>query len=171
VIFLKNADLFKKAPKNMKNHKAEKAKNLNGKKLKIGIIFSRFNDSIGKELLKTTIEKLKKLGTKNIKIIEVPGTLEIPFAAAKLIKQKKLHAIIALGVVIKGETPHFDLVCQESHRGIMDLNLKGEIPIIFGIITAFNVKQAKERICKGEEYAETAIEMAIIQPQKSTSKS
>ena len=92
---------------------------LNGKPYKFAIILSRYNDDIGNELLKNTHESLLTNGTKikNIKLFRVPGALEIPIIANTLALKNKFDAIIALGVVIKGETPHFDLVTRECYRG------------------------------------------------------
>jgi 6,7-dimethyl-8-ribityllumazine synthase len=144
-----------------------KAKKLQGKGLKIAVILSRFNDDIGNELLKNTETTLLKNGvaTQNIKVVRVPGALEIPFAAQIVAKRKKYDAIIALGVVIKGATPHFEYVSQECYRGLMEVSLKNEVPIIFGVLTVLNEKQARERTSKnrmnkGEEYALAALEMA-----------
>jgi len=148
---------------------SSKAQISNAKNLKIAVILSRFNDSLGNELYENTLQTLKKQGVKagNIKLIRVPGALELPLAAKLLAKQKKFHAIIALGVVIKGETPHFEHVCTQSQRGLMDVQLQTEIPVIFGVITANTVKQAKDRVeksklNKGKEFSESAIEMAAL---------
>ena len=140
-----------------------------GKNLKICIIFSTFNDIIGSHLLTNTKNALVQYGvlSKDIEIIKVPGALEIPFAAKECINSGKYHAIITLGIVIKGDTPHFDLVANESYRGIMHLNITSDIPVIFGIITANNKKQAedralKDKLNKGPEFAEAAIVMANL---------
>jgi len=136
------------------------------KKLKIAVVFSMFNSSIGNKLLKSTITNLIRLGVteKNIHVFNVPGALEIPLAAQK-ISQKKYDAIIALGIVIKGDTYHFEIVSHESHRALMDVSLKRKIPVVFGIICTYSEKQARERadakkMDKGREFAETAVEMA-----------
>ena len=141
--------------------------NLNGKNLRIAIILARYNDGIGSVLLKNTHETLLSRGVKesSVKVIRVPGALELPLAAKLAAKKKVFDAIIALGVVIKGETPHFEHVCRESLRGLMDVGLETKTPVIFGVITALNVAQARERadknkLNKGREYAEAAIEMA-----------
>lgn len=138
-----------------------------GKNLRIAIIISRFNDSLGNILLKNTQEHLLKNGvlSKNILTTKVPGALELPLAAKILAKTEKYDAIIALGIVIKGETSHYDIVSNESHHGLMQATLETEIPIIFGVITALNLKQAvdrveKDKLNKGREFAESAIEMA-----------
>ena len=142
---------------------------LNGKPYKFAIILSRYNDEIGNELLKNTHESLLTNGTKikNIKLFRVPGALEIPIIANTLALKNKFDAIIALGVVIKGETPHFDLVTRECYRGLMDISLCSDTPIIFGVLATNNLKQAKDRSAKskmnkGREFAEAAIEMAAL---------
>ena len=146
---------------------SSKPTNRSGKGLRIAIILARYNDGIGSVLLKNTHETLRHHGVKDsdIKLLRVPGALELPLAAKLAAKTKNFDAIIALGVVIKGETPHFEHVCRESLRGLMDAGLETEIPVIFGVITALNVAQAQERadkgkLNKGREFAETAIEMA-----------
>lgn len=145
---------------------------ISGKYLKIAIILSRFNDSLGKILLENTEETLMKDGVqkKDIRVIRVPGALEIPLTAKFIAEQKKYDAIVALGIVVKGETAHFEHVCAESHRGLMNVQLKTKTPIIFGIITALNKKQVidrieKNKLNKGKEFAESAIEMACIRQE------
>lgn len=142
---------------------------LNGKPYKFAIIFSRYNYKLGNELLKNTHETLLKHGTKlkNIALFRVPGALEIPVTANALALKNKYDAIIALGVVIRGETPHFDLVSRECYRGLMDISLCSDTPIIFGVLTTNTLKQAKDRtskskLNKGREFAESAIEMATL---------
>lgn len=145
------------------------AKNLNGKPYRVGIILSRFNDHLGEELLQHTQEKLLKLDVskQNLKIFRVPGALEIPVTAQVLIDQDEFDILIALGIVIKGETPHFEHVSNECHAGLMKVSIENRRPIIFGVLTVLNEKQAKDRIDpkklnKGAEFAETAIEMAML---------
>ena len=142
---------------------------LQGKNLRIAIILPRFNDSLGNILLNNTHETLLRRGVqgKNITLFRVPGALELPLTAKILAKKKKYDAIIALGVVIKGDTPHFEHVCTQCHRGLMDVGLETETPVIFGVITALNEQQArdrveKKRLNKGRQYAETAIELANL---------
>ncbi len=142
---------------------------LNGKSFKFAIILSRYNDNIGNELLKNTRETLVKHGVKekNMDLYRVPGALEIPVTANVLALKDRYDVIICLGVVIRGDTPHFDLVANECYRGLMDISLCSDTPIIFGILTTNNLKQAKERVAKGKmnkgkEYAESAIEMAML---------
>ncbi len=142
---------------------------LNGKPYKFAVILGRYNDDIGNELLKNTHETLIKNGAKerNINLFRVPGALEIPVTANALALKDKYDAIICLGVVIKGDTPHFDLVARECYRGLMDISLCSDTPVIFGVLTTNNLKQAKERASKskmnkGKEFAEAAIEMAML---------
>src|SRR3989339_806435 len=94
------------------------------KNLKIVILLPYFNEEYGLKLYKNTEQTLKKRGVKNIKLIRVAGALELPFAAQKIIKKDKPDAVIALGVVLKGETSHYELVCSETFRGLMDVQLK-----------------------------------------------
>lgn len=145
------------------------AEKLNGKPYKFAIILSRYNDDIGKELLKNTMDTLLKHGTRerHIELFRVPGALEIPVVANALALKDKFDAIICLGVVIKGETPHFELVARECYRGLMDISLCSDTPIIFGVLTTNNLRQAQDRaskkkLNKGKEYAESAIEMAML---------
>lgn len=152
----------------MKTSKSSPEK-LNGKSCKFAVILSRYNDDIGNELLKNTMETLLAHGTKekNIELYRVPGALEIPVTANALALKDKYDAIITLGVVIKGDTPHFDLVAGECYRGLMDISLCSDTPIIFGVLTVHTVKQAKERAAKsrmnkGKEFAEAALEMAAL---------
>jgi 6,7-dimethyl-8-ribityllumazine synthase len=148
---------------------SSKPTTLNGKGLRMAIILARYNDSIGEELLKNTHATLIEHGVEesDIKTLRVPGALELPLAAQIAAKEKNYDAIIALGVVIKGETAHFEHVCEQSLRGLMDIGLQTETPVIFGVITAFTEAQARDRadadkLNKGREYAETAIEMAGV---------
>jgi len=134
----------------------------NKKNLKIAILLPYFNEKYGLKLYKNTEETLKKHGIKNIKLIRVPGALELPFAAQKIIKKDRPNVVIALGVVLKGETSHYELVCNETFRGLMDIQLKLETPIIFGVLTCKTEKQVRERLNRGKEFAEAAIVQSKI---------
>jgi 6,7-dimethyl-8-ribityllumazine synthase len=137
--------------------KQKSSPNLDGSKLKIAIILPRFNDHIGEILYKDTAGNLPTIP----KLIRVPGALEVPFAAQKI--AKKFDVIIALGAIIKGDTAHFDIVCQQSAKGIMDVSLETKTPIINGILTCYTEEQAIERAKeKGKEFAESAIEIALL---------
>mgnify|MGYP001603211319 CR=1 FL=1 len=131
----------------------------NGKNLKIAIVLPYFNEKLGLELLKNAKEELLKnnVQEKNIAIIRVAGALEIPFACKKIIGKMKPDAIIALGVVIHGETSHFELVTNTTYQGLMKVQLDTGIPISFGILACENIGQAKKRINKGREAAQAAL--------------
>lgn len=141
---------------------------IDGSKLKVVIILPYFNESLGNELLENAkTELLQNAVTEdNIIIARVAGALEIPFACQKLIEKEKPDALIALGIVIRGETSHYDLVTQYSHQGIMDVQLKTGIPISIGIIACENIEQAKNRISKdGLNKGKEASRAALIQTQ------
>src|SRR5690625_4284501 len=142
---------------------------IDGRKLTVGIVVSRFNEFITKQLLDGAISTLTQYGVEeeNIKIVRVPGAFEIPLVAKKLAKNKNYDAIITLGAVIRGETPHFDYVCHEAARGITKATLNTETPVIFGILTTDTTEQALARVGikggnKGSEAATSAIEMANL---------
>lgn len=137
--------------------------------LKLAIVVGRFNEFIGSKLLSGAIDGLERHGVKedDIEIIWVPGAFEIPLVAKKLAKTNKYDAIICLGAVIKGSTPHFDYVSSEVSKGIANTSLDTEVPIIFGVLTTNNIEQAIERAGtksgnKGYDAAITAIEMANL---------
>lgn len=147
------------------------------KDLKICIIFSEYNSSIGNELLKNCYDTLTnhRVSSKNIDILRVPGALETPLAAQAMASKKKYDAIIALGIVLKGETYHFELVCDQTYSGLMRVSLENKIPVIFGIIAAKTKAEAMKRaqkkgLNKGEEYAETAIQMATLMKNPNVQK-
>jgi 6,7-dimethyl-8-ribityllumazine synthase len=142
---------------------------ISGRGLRIGIVVSRFNLPVTKKLLEGTERILLKKGVdrKNIRTVWVPGAFEIPVMLQRLARTKKFDSLIALGAVIRGQTPHFDYVAGEAARGVMEVSLKERIPIAFGILTTDNVKQALDRIGgrhgnKGKEAALVAIEMARL---------
>lgn len=137
--------------------------------LKLAIVVGRFNEFIGSKLLSGAIDGLERHGVKedDIEIIWVPGAFEVPLVAKKLAKTNKYDAIICLGAVIKGSTPHFDYVSSEVSKGIANTSLDTEVPIIFGVLTTNNIEQAIERAGtksgnKGYDAAITAIEMANL---------
>lgn len=135
------------------------------KSLNIAIILPRFNDELGGELLQNVIDELAALGVKSTQLYRVSGALELPYATLKIAKSKKYDAIIALGIIIRGKTKHFDLVSEISHQGLMEVNLDEDVPVIFGILAVENEKQAVERVRankmnKGAEFARAAVEMA-----------
>ena len=133
------------------------------------IIVARFNDFIGSKLLAGAVDELKRHGVdeNNIDIVKVPGALEIPLLALKCAKSGKYNAIITLGAVIKGSTSHYDYVCAELTKGIAQVALQTEVPVLFGVLTTDNIEQAIERAGtkagnKGAEAAKSAIEMANL---------
>lgn len=136
---------------------------------KFCIIVSRFNDFIGSKLLAGAIDELRRHGVlpDNIDIVKVPGAFEIPLLALKCAKTKKYNAIITLGAIIKGSTSHYDYVCAELTKGIAQVSLQTEVPVLFGVLTTENIEQAIERAGtkagnKGAEAAKSAIEMANL---------
>lgn len=138
-----------------------------GKDLKIGVVVSRFNDLVTSKLLDGAIDTLIRHGVdeKDVEIYWVPGSFEIPLIAKKL-AIKDYDAIVALGAVIRGSTPHFEYVSSEVAKGIAQVSLDTGIPIAFGVITADSLDQALERAGsksnKGVDAARTAIEMANL---------
>jgi 6,7-dimethyl-8-ribityllumazine synthase len=137
--------------------------------LKFGIIIGRFNEFIGGKLLSGAIDGLKRHGVEeeNIEIAWVPGAFEMPLIAKKLVATKKYDAVICLGAVIRGSTPHFDYVSSEVSKGIASVSLETGVPVIFGVLTTDTIEQAIERAGtkagnKGYDAAVTAIEMANL---------
>ena len=135
-----------------------------GDDLYIAIVVGRFNEYAGRGELEACLDELKKLGVPedNITVMRVPGALEIPMALSMIARSSPyVDAMIALGAVIRGETYHFEIVSNESARGIMDLQLKTGIPIANGILTGETDEQAVERLeIKGRDCARCAVEMA-----------
>jgi 6,7-dimethyl-8-ribityllumazine synthase len=142
---------------------------LDGKGLRIAIIGARFNDHIVTNLRDGALRGLERLGVADSDIMEswVPGAFELPLAAKVLAETGKVDAIICLGTVIKGDTPHFEYVCGEAARGIQDAQLATGIPVMFGVLTVNTEQQAIDRSGpgidnKGDEAAVGAVEMALL---------
>ena len=137
---------------------------LSGRGLRIGIVCARFNAAIGDRLRDACIAELLRLEVvrDDIEVISVPGALEVPLALKLLADSDEFDALVALGCVIRGETYHFELVCNESARGITQVQLEGLIPIANAILTVENQAQAEARIDKGAGAARVAIEMALL---------
>jgi 6,7-dimethyl-8-ribityllumazine synthase len=136
---------------------------------KFAIVISRFNEFISSKLLDGCVDTLLRhgAGESSQDIIWVPGAFEIPLIALKLAKSKKYDAVICLGTVIRGATPHFEFVASEAAKGIAKVSLDTGVPCIFGVITADNIEQAIERAGtkdgnKGRDAAVSAIEMANL---------
>lgn len=140
-----------------------------GTGLKIAVVVGRFNEFITSKLLQGSMDGLKRHGVdeNDIDTVWVPGAYEIPLIAKKLAATGKYDAIIALGTVIRGSTTHYDYVCNEAAKGISNVSLTHEIPVMFGILTTENIEQAIERAGtkagnKGYDAAIGAIEMANL---------
>lgn len=137
-----------------------------GRNVKIAIVAGRFNEFITSKLIGGALDVLKRndVSEENIDIAWVPGAFEIPLIAKKLTNTQKYDAIITLGAVIKGSTPHFDYVCAEVSKGVAQISLQSELPVIFGVLTTNNIEEAIERAGtkagnKGADAAFSAIEM------------
>lgn len=147
----------------------EYSANLVSNNKKYAIVVARFNNFITDRLLESCLDALRRHEVKNeeISIVRVPGAFEIPLAAKKLSKKEDIDAVICLGAVIRGDTPHFDYVCAEVSKGVAHVGLESEKPVIFGVVTTDNVDQAVQRAGvksgnKGAEAAISAIEMANL---------
>ncbi|RHW35706.1 6,7-dimethyl-8-ribityllumazine synthase [Neobacillus notoginsengisoli] len=143
--------------------------NLIGSGLKIGIVAGRFNEFITDKLVGGALDALKRHGVEpaDVDIAWVPGAFEIPLIAQKLAKSNQYDAVITLGAVIRGSTPHFDYVCNEAAKGVANTALSTGVPVIFGVLTVDSIEQAIERAGtkagnKGWEAAASAIEMANL---------
>ena len=143
--------------------------NLDAEGLKFGIILSRFNDFIGEKLVGGAVDALLRHGAKeaDIAIFKVPGSFEIPLTAKRLALTKKYDAIICLGAIIRGDTPHFEYIAAEVSKGIASVGLDTGIPVIFGVLTTDNIEQAIERSGtkagnKGFDAANAAVELVNL---------
>jgi 6,7-dimethyl-8-ribityllumazine synthase len=143
--------------------------NIEIKSFPLAIIVSRFNQSITDRLLEGALERLQELGFTDdlISIVTVPGAVEIPLTAKRLAEKGKFQAIITLGAVIRGQTSHYDYVCQIVAQGCLRVSLDNNIPVIFGVLTTENQQQALQRAGgnhshKGLEAVDAAIEMVNI---------
>ncbi len=156
--------------------KVEKPRMIEGKLhaegKKFCLVVSRFNDFITERLIGGAMDGLTRCGvrTEEIDMVKVPGSFEIPLLAKKMAKTNKYHAVICLGAVIRGATPHFDYVSAEVSKGVAQVSLETEVPVIFGIITTDTIEQAIERAGtkagnKGWDAAIAAVEMANLMDQ------
>jgi 6,7-dimethyl-8-ribityllumazine synthase len=141
----------------------------NAKGFRFALVASRWNDSIVSRLIAGARDALDELGAeeKDIQVFRVPGSFEIPLCAFKAAESGKFDAVICLGVIIRGETPHFEFIASETARGIGEASLKTGVPLLFGVITAENVDQAIERAGvklgnKGFEAATAAVELVNL---------
>jgi 6,7-dimethyl-8-ribityllumazine synthase len=143
--------------------------NLSAQGFRFGIVASRWNDFISARLLEGALDALDRLGADEelVEVHRVPGAFEIPLLAFRLADSEKFDAIICLGTIIRGQTPHFDYIASEVTRGIGEAGLQTGIPVVFGVITADNLDQAIERAGvklgnKGFEAATTAVELVNL---------
>lgn len=144
-------------------HIKELEPNLAGTGLSIGIVMSRFNPDVGDGLLSGAVDALTRMGVTQVTLATVPGALEIPLTLQTMAQSGKFNALIALGCVIRGETYHFEVVSNESARGITDVQLATGVPIANGVLTTENDDQALVRMVqKGGEAAEAAVELANL---------
>jgi 6,7-dimethyl-8-ribityllumazine synthase len=139
------------------------------KDIKVGIVAARFNEFITSKLLSGALDGLKRhdVQEENIDVAWVPGAFEIPLIASQMAKSKKYDAVICLGAVIRGSTSHYDYVCNEVSKGIAQIALTNDIPVLFGVLTTENIEQAVERAGtkagnKGFDSAVSAIEMVNL---------
>ncbi|MEW5951545.1 MAG: 6,7-dimethyl-8-ribityllumazine synthase [Elusimicrobia bacterium] len=142
---------------------------LSAKGMKFAIVCARFNSFLSDKLTEGALDCLKRheAGEEDITLVKVPGSYELPFIARKTAMSKKYDAIIALGVIIKGDTPHFDFVAAETAKGLAQASMETGVPVSFGVVTAENLEQAIERCGtkqgnKGFDAAMTALEMASL---------
>jgi 6,7-dimethyl-8-ribityllumazine synthase len=129
--------------------------------MRLGIVASRFNEEITGELLKRAREQARKLGIE-FEEKSVPGALEIPVALQWMAQSGRYDALVAVGAVIRGDTYHFEVVCNESARGVMDVALESGLPVTNGILTTDDEAQAVARLDKGAEAVRVAVEMAKL---------
>jgi 6,7-dimethyl-8-ribityllumazine synthase len=142
---------------------------LSGRGLRIGVVQARFNASIGDRMRDACLDELARLGVgeDDIELVSVPGALEIPLALRLMAQSDEFDALIAIGCVIRGETYHFELVCNESAAGITRVQLDALVPVANAILTVENEAQAEARIVKGAEAARVAVEMALLSEELS----
>jgi 6,7-dimethyl-8-ribityllumazine synthase len=143
--------------------------NLNAQGFRFAIVSSRWNDFICARLVQGALDALERLGAdeKLVEVYKVPGAFEIPLLALKLAESEKFDAIICVGTIIRGQTPHFEYIASEVARGIGEAGLSTGVPVVFGVITADNLDQAIERAGvklgnKGFEAATTAVELVNL---------
>ncbi|HEU4869837.1 MAG TPA: 6,7-dimethyl-8-ribityllumazine synthase [Pyrinomonadaceae bacterium] len=142
---------------------------LNAEGFRFAIVASRWNEFISSRLVEGALDGLERLGAKEgrVEVYRVPGAFEIPLLALRLAQSRKFDAVICLGTIIRGQTPHFDYIANEVARGISHAGLESGVPVVFGIVTADTVDQAIDRAGvklgnKGFEAAMTAVELANL---------
>jgi 6,7-dimethyl-8-ribityllumazine synthase len=135
---------------------------LNGRGMRVGLVCARFNDVLTRALLERCYEELATLKVTDTDERWVPGSFELPLAAKVMAETGSFDAVVVLGAVVRGDTPHFDYVAGECAAGVMRAQLETGVPIVFGVLTTDTVEQAKARIDKGAEFAAGAVEMAQV---------
>jgi 6,7-dimethyl-8-ribityllumazine synthase len=133
-----------------------------GKRRAVAIVAARFNGEITNRLLQSALDELEEAGVRleSVTVMPVPGAFELPLAAMALAKTRRYACIVALGCVIRGETPHFEYIASEAASGLQLAALETGVPVAFGLLTVESVEQAEARVDKGAEAARTALEMA-----------
>lgn len=130
--------------------------------MRVGLVVTEWNDSITERLMELAIKELVSDGVseQNITVKRVPGSFELIFGCSQMMRHGYVDGIIAIGCVVRGDTPHFDYICQGTTQGLAELNLRGDIPVINGLLTVNTQEQAEERAeTKGQEFALTALRM------------
>lgn len=134
--------------------------------MRFGIVVSEWNNNITGALLQGAYDTLTKHGAseEDITVMTVPGSFELVFGASQMVKSGKMDAVIAIGCVVRGDTPHFDYICEGTTQGLASLNERFDVPVIYGLLTCNNMEQAQDRAGgtlgnKGDECAVTAIKM------------
>jgi 6,7-dimethyl-8-ribityllumazine synthase len=135
-----------------------------GSRRAVGVVVARFNGEITGELLARALDELERagVGREAVTVVPVPGAFELPLAAMALAKTRRYACIVALGAVIRGETPHFEYIASEAASGLQLAGIETGVPVAFGLLTVENEQQARERLDKGAEAARTALEMADV---------
>jgi 6,7-dimethyl-8-ribityllumazine synthase len=135
-----------------------------GRRRTVGIVVARFNGEVTTRLLQTALDELDRAGVTQdaVTVMPVPGAFELPLAAMALAKTRRFAAVVALGCVIRGDTPHFDYVASEAASGLQLAALETGVPVAFGLLTLDREEQAEQRIGKGAEAVRTALEMADL---------
>jgi 6,7-dimethyl-8-ribityllumazine synthase len=135
-----------------------------GARRSVGIVVGRFNGELTGELLAGALDELERagVGREAVTVVPVPGAFELPLAAMALAKTRRYSCIVALGAVVRGETPHFDYVASEAASGLQLAGLETGVPVAFGVLTVDNEQQARDRLGKGAEAVRTALEMADV---------
>jgi 6,7-dimethyl-8-ribityllumazine synthase len=142
----------------------EKPKIFNASRFQVGVVVSRFNQEITGKILAAALETLKeyKVKDKNVKVVSVPGSVEIPLVLRKFARTKRYDCLVAIGAVIKGETDHYTYVCKMAQEGALRVMLDYGIPVGFGVLTVSNPEQAKARINIGGAASAAALELANL---------